>query len=862
VGRIKAKGAERAKRDQPNHRQERKNNQGFGTSERRSAGINASVEGDAEADNSANINHYPIGSQKGVQPQKGNQSPTRRDQTGSRKDPHRQGQTNPGGGITENTTDSGRTSKADDRGNVVWNFQACGPERNHGVEDGREGSASNKNGNIQVGPVWEEVGLETNHGPGAEAGELGNIPGGTTTFENNIGEPKHLQPPNEGYHSPEPLGLFFQRDWKTNGAYSTRRRGEKCTPVCHTLRESTGNEENTGNVETPAYNVILPLEEQSDWRIREDHGVTWDRSRQKEWSKDIEEEKIGEWHVQRMNFTKEEWELLKNYEVSNDIEMRSVMYSSSSQGEVSINGNKVSEARRDCNLPLAEITKNRINIEKLRSLPIAPPKQWEEFMEWITTDKIARELRGKEMENGKRRYVSRHLEGEWEWLSERGIIKEQDPGDHTRQVPLFKVPKADGGSRLIANCKEINGLLPRPGPMGLPGIHEVIETMLQGNWLWQVDARSYFYQFQLAPEAAEVFGVRIGGKRGQFRKGILSVLPMGFTYAPGIAQWTSWHIARNVLKGNEGAFVPWVDNFLGSTKEREQMSKLQDSFYKVSAEISLECKEAPPPTREMDAVGLHFDVSHPHEEEHFVTVTDKYKEVLRQGKDKIRLTMTARDILTSFGQLMWPAYAVGREPLCRYPRVMNLVRRVARGTEDNGWEAQWNLTPEESEEFKRFYEKAQEYRLTLRDLQLGTVKTELWTDASSFARGYVKVTKDRQHEVASVPHEDLPIFVAELLAAAEAILTLHNESEWKNTISYIDNQAAVTALNKGHSASEAGDLILRKLDEKVKNAGGNKIQWIKSDSNIADAPSRGRTLSKVTTWGEGGLHIRWKSGGQ
>ena len=82
--------------------------------------------------------------------------------------------------------------------------------------------------------------------------------------------------------------------------------------------------------------------------------------------------------------------------------------------------------------------------------------------------------------------------------------------------------------------------------MDLKSIHAIIDSMKGKRWFAQVDGRSYFYQFALEGGVQDIIGVRIGQARGPFTEETVQVLPMGLSYAPGIAQSTSNVLLRNV----------------------------------------------------------------------------------------------------------------------------------------------------------------------------------------------------------------------------------------------------------------------------------------------------------------------------
>lgn len=99
-------------------------------------------------------------------------------------------------------------------------------------------------------------------------------------------------------------------------------------------------------------------------------------------------------------------------------------------------------------------------------------------------------------------------------------------------------------------------------------------------------------------------------------------------------------------------------------------------------------------------------------------------------------------------------------------------------------------------------------RLTLRDLTDVNPESLLWSDASGACFGYLRES-ELGVQGACRSYEGLSIYTAELLAAADCL----KSSNSKESVIFIDNQAALRALLKGHSSTLAGNIILRRLWE-------------------------------------------------
>ena len=122
---------------------------------------------------------------------------------------------------------------------------------------------------------------------------------------------------------------------------------------------------------------------------------------------------------------------------------------------------------------------------------------------------------------------------------------------------------------------------------------------------------------------------------------------------------------------------------------------------------------------------------------------------------------------------------------------------------------------------------------TLHDLQQTPPLVDVFTDASSWALGYLRTqpTLSGTHRT----HAFKDIFLAELLAACEAWYTM---AESLPNL-HIDNTAAVGALLKGHSSTAKGNLILSRLYESLPKRTKAWITTVPTDCQRADLLSRG-----------------------
>ena len=164
-----------------------------------------------------------------------------------------------------------------------------------------------------------------------------------------------------------------------------------------------------------------------------------------------------------------------------------------------------------------------MDLNRLSALPKKPPVEFWEAMAWITTDKVERVLKNhpelKKTQESMKQRVSRHVLDDVPNLERWGVFEEGTITKWSVEIPIFKVPKSGNvDARLIGDARELNRLLPRPGDMHLPDIRTVLSKLLSYNFLHQLDAKSYFYQFPLHSTLRDILVTRCGGRRGTLLK--------------------------------------------------------------------------------------------------------------------------------------------------------------------------------------------------------------------------------------------------------------------------------------------------------------------------------------------------------
>eukprot|EP00760_Papus_ankaliazontas_P022252 PhM_4_TR18826/c0_g1_i2/m.95692 len=401
--------------------------------------------------------------------------------------------------------------------------------------------------------------------------------------------------------------------------------------------------------------------------------------------------------------------------------------------------------------------------------------------------------------------------------------------------PMFKVPKGEE-ARLIVDCRRLNEVLPRPGNMHLPDMRDIFRKLLKCNVMSQYDGRSYFYQIPLLPEVRHLFQVKLGGARGIFTRYQLTVLPMGFSYAPGIAQ----AISRIVLQNCEtrGFKAAWVDNFVFGANSIADMEVITDKFKHVCETIGLELKpDRTESETEMEVLGAFVNT-----DRREISVGPKMARAIdltiRDMKKKRKLTR--RDVFVATGKILWVVWAVAQVPLALAEGPIKIMSTVGREIEDN---ADWNDDTDSVQPqvlIKMLAEAKQLAFLHTSNFMPSLRTLTAWTDASCTALGYVIRSEDGVIGWQRPGHET-NIFLRELWAAAEAVATV---SKHGDATVVVDNTAAARALIRGYSTSPLANAILRAMFAKV-GQHAVEIAWTESSNQSADALSRGEPSTDV-----------------
>jgi hypothetical protein len=287
------------------------------------------------------------------------------------------------------------------------------------------------------------------------------------------------------------------------------------------------------------------------------------------------------------------------------------------------------------------------------------------------------------MRRGTSRRMLKHMSRLVEW----SVVRQIPLSDILCVTNYFTVDKKDGSLRLVVDGRKVNAIMRRPPKMPLPEIHTVVDYIMSHKLAMTVDGKSYFYQVPISEEVGRMFCANLADARGPFATVAMQRLPMGWSYAPLIAQ----KISNTLLTGKDGRRLgyAWIDNFIFAGDSEEE---IQANF----AEFLTRCREAhvlidnenPVASTSLVALGVKFDLA-------AGTYDLDPKWVEKRLVLRAAASMSPRQLYTLTGSMIWHDY-VKRIPLCHQEGPLEVIRRVASAiSKPSDWDTPQTFTDTE-----------------------------------------------------------------------------------------------------------------------------------------------------------------------
>lgn len=445
---------------------------------------------------------------------------------------------------------------------------------------------------------------------------------------------------------------------------------------------------------------------------------------------------------------------------------------------------------------------------------------------------------------------------------------------------FFPVPKKNNKKRAIIDSRDAGALCGKPPPVNLPPVPAVIRTMASSKYFWAADLRHWFYQIPIHTNLQPLFSMRLRNDRNK-RMWQMSVLPMGWSWSPFLAQCIAWSIIlyRNARDkeclyrpsdipdhevpsnlplrddgGNVvGQIILWYDNILISCEDEKVAVRWKARILQNALALSAMWGEDSCPPRvssEVDYIGIHAHYDPATNVTQWCHTSDKCDKALTLSKQLESPSLTPRTISQAVGYAIWD-HTLRLRPLAYAHEAIDLLRTYCgQCTVRKSWDATIAVPVEHRRTLQSYLATMQvNAPLSLQAPKSGgsgrvlLLASDAGGEDGLFA-GIVRLGSDPESSIAM--RRDFPpeiaaadISIKELWAAVLAIETWSDPD--CDVILGVDSVVARAHLRHGLGHNKLTNDLLRQLYDS-KNYRSLKTMFVYSEDNVADPPSRGDAI--------------------
>ncbi len=421
---------------------------------------------------------------------------------------------------------------------------------------------------------------------------------------------------------------------------------------------------------------------------------------------------------------------------------------------------------------------------------------------------------------GIRRGLSRRMLRHLPKLLQQGVVRETQ--SYRVISSVFTVPKKNGRLRLIIDARKVNRMMKHCPAMELPTTPEIIEYVCGARYFATVDAKSFFYAFGISEAVGELFSANLAGTKGKFHSVAMQRMPMGWNWAPNIAQKT----ANALLRFEDGVIgKAWIDNFVfvGKTEDevREKVKRFVDRAQYIGLTLDTQDPEI---TQAGTLLGIEFDLQG----------TARYrlsKEWEHKAKQlSVTRFMSPRELYKICGNCVWSAYVRGK-PMCQHGDAIEVIRNTAievqRGIH---WDTPLKVTAREALAVGRWLEEERGNEWVQFMPPTKDKGYQVWSDASDEMWAFLH-RNDGKHGSFDEETAKWHIYVKEAYAAHQGVQATRGQ---RRTL-MVDNMPLVWAINKKLSGNKIVNAWLATWDwENIAGA-----VWVPTTEQLADRYTRG-----------------------
>ena len=463
-------------------------------------------------------------------------------------------------------------------------------------------------------------------------------------------------------------------------------------------------------------------------------------------------------------------------------------------------------------LPLAPVTPSSLRLEILRELDVLyGDGKCSAWLDLITSVSAFEALF---VEPPRRSLRRTSMSPENQRAMDQWRLTEDAPWDPV-EVPMkaFLVPKKELDARLVVDASPVNKAQRKPENMGLPPLHEFLAEMCRYEFHATVDAKSFFYQFEVEAGIRKYFTLLFNRARGAPSRRVLRKMCMGWKFATGVSQSTS-NLLCNVLKARLRGVVDdfmvmcWVDNFVFAAHSEAELAIVLAAFEALALEVNLILHPVKRPAPAQPLVVLGFLVAKGrlvHEPQWlagFVAALDA------SAAGPCSLRQAAKVV----GKVLWSAFA-RRYPIADLPATMALTQVIAAflatGTSD--WDSELAVDASAAwTEMRTFISVMSSPFLPCS--RWGKTWSLCYSDAMADAHTATWAwVGEKGVAFGTFDDPESHIFLHEFRAFAQAAASAARSNPDQRAIFFVDAAAVVFAVRAGHSSNATVNAWIARL---------------------------------------------------
>jgi len=412
-------------------------------------------------------------------------------------------------------------------------------------------------------------------------------------------------------------------------------------------------------------------------------------------------------------------------------------------------------------------------------------------------------------------------------LEEADFLSYQQP---FLTMGAFKVPKKNNLSRLILNASRINEAQSSPLDIKLSQVHTIAQAVAKAEMVFTIDAKSYFYQFALHQYIARFFGFRLNRGRGAPRELCFIRMPMGWKFAPAIAQRTSRFILR-LLQDRLPHLTffsdVWIDNFIFACK-RADVAEILRTFENLAASFNLNLH---PPEYHGVFLGLEKRGS-----EVFISskMAQKWKDLI----EKLPTEHSARTRAGALGFAFFISYLT-------HTGDCGDLSGAARSLSAQVHKAGWDVNLKGNQELHVLLQSAFS-RMIDKPIRVLTFDEDsaayIFSDASLQGWAF-SISSAGSQEIQLLQYGvftdlDERIFIKELRAALTALLTAATIDPAGNFYMAVDNTAVFYAMKSQRSSNDTANAWLASVFRAIPETFRYRMRYLHTSRNPVDCYTR------------------------